>query len=288
MPSQYQHLIDETKLIVDGYSTPDRLSHESDLPTQDEPSSGHPPHISPRTSPADLSIAGLFAQYDFQASDAPESPPSGDYHASPGGSKRLASVPESLIGDEQPYNYPFLLGQEISEDENSSVLPVTDGEKLRLISAFIRETGTWCETTDSQMHFTVKSIHEMVKSTPFVAAAMSLASRQMDAVQMRQSPITLELYQYTIQLLLCQDPARADTCILATCTLLCVYEMMASRVEEWRRHLKGCAGFLRAQKWNGSSEGIVKASFWAFARIGEFPNLRISVGLLSVGLLLIV
>lgn len=64
--------------------------------------------------------------------------------------------------------------------------------------------------------------------------------------------------------------------------------MMASRVEEWRRHLKGCAGFLRAQKWNGSSEGIVKASFWAFARIGEFPNLRISVGLLSVGLLLIV
>lgn len=165
MPSQYQHLIDETKLIVDGYSTPDRLSHESDLPTQDEPSSGHPPHISPRTSPADLSIAGLFAQYDFQASDAPESPPSGDYyHASPGGSKRLASVPESLIGDEQPYNYPFLLGQEISEDENSSVLPVTDGEKLRLISAFIRETGTWCETTDSQMHFTV--IHEMVKSTP--------------------------------------------------------------------------------------------------------------------------
>ncbi|KAK4861889.1 hypothetical protein LT330_003924 [Penicillium expansum] len=118
------------------------------------------------------------------------------------------------------------------------------------------------------MHFTVKSIHEMMKSSSFVAAALALASRQLDYVHMRQRPVTLELYQFTIQLLLGQDPVQADTSILAACTLLCVYEMMASRVEEWRRHLKGCAGFLRAQKWNGSSEGIVKASFWAFARIG--------------------
>ncbi|EXA31513.1 hypothetical protein FOVG_17214 [Fusarium oxysporum f. sp. pisi HDV247] len=79
--------------------------------------------------------------------------------------------------------------------------------------------------------------------------------------------ITLELYQYTIRLLLGHDPAEADSSILATCTILCVYEMMASSVSEWRRHLKGCAGLLRMRKWNGNSEGIVKACFWAFARI---------------------
>lgn len=137
------------------------------------------------------------------------------------------------------------------------------------MSAYLRETGTWCETTDSEMHFTVKVIHKLMKSPSFVAAALSLASRQLDYVQMRRNSATLELYQFTIQLLLCQDPEQADASVLATCTLLCVYEMMASRVEEWRRHLKGCAGFLRAKKWNGSSDGIVKASFWAFARIGK-------------------
>ncbi|OJJ06449.1 hypothetical protein ASPVEDRAFT_45847 [Aspergillus versicolor CBS 583.65] len=42
---------------------------------------------------------------------------------------------------------------------------------------------------------------------------------------------------------------------------------MASGVDEWRRHLKGCAAHLQAQKWNGSSKGIVKSCFWAFARI---------------------
>lgn len=148
-------------------------------------------------------------------------------------------------------------------------LPVTARENIRLISAYLRGTGTWCETTDSQKHFTVKSVHEMMKSPPFAAAAISLASRQLDYLQGQSRPVTLELYQYTIQYLLCHNPTQADACILATCTLLCVYEMMASPVEEWRRHLRGCAGFLRNKKWNGSSDGIVKASFWAFARIGE-------------------
>lgn len=268
--SRHQDFIDESKLIVDGYSTVDRLSHEPDLAIQDEASPSHVSQVPPPLNSADLNVASLFARYNLQ-SDTPGSPSSGEYHVSPfDGSKQPISLTRNIMRDEDTCNYPFLLGQARSEDGTPSpVLPVTDGEKLRLISAFIRETGTWCETTDSQMHFTVKSIHKMMESPSFVAAALSLASRQMDSAQMRQRSVTLELYQYAIQLLLCQDPARADTSTLATCTLLCVYEMMASRVEEWRRHLKGCAGFLRAQKWNGSSEGIVKASFWAFARIGE-------------------
>ncbi|PYI09799.1 hypothetical protein BO78DRAFT_22899 [Aspergillus sclerotiicarbonarius CBS 121057] len=133
----------------------------------------------------------------------------------------------------------------------------------------MQETGTWCETTDSERHFTVQSIHDMMKSMAFVAAAMSLASRQLDHVERRQRPVTLELYQYTIQLLLRQPPVKSDASMLAACTLLCVYEMMASEVHEWRRHLKGCAGHLQAKRWNGSTEGIVKGCFWAFARIAD-------------------
>ncbi|KAE8365446.1 hypothetical protein BDV27DRAFT_171612 [Aspergillus caelatus] len=168
------------------------------------------------------------------------------------------------------YIPPFSLGLAVSRDEfplPEPVLPVTCTEKARLISSFMQETGTWCETTDSNVHFTMRSLHSMMKFTAFVGAAMSLASRQLDHAEKVRRPATLELYQYTIQLLLRQDPAKADASVLATCTLLCVYEMMASDVHEWRRHLKGCAGLLLAKKWNGSSQGIVKSCFWAFARI---------------------
>ncbi|RAQ74675.1 hypothetical protein COH20_009555 [Aspergillus flavus] len=102
---------------------------------------------------------------------------------------------------------------------------------------------------------------------------MSLASRQLGHIEQRQNSVTLELYQYTIRLLISQDPNKADATVLATCALLCVYEMMASGVSEWRRHLKGCAGLFRVNGWNGSSRGIVKWCFWAFARIGKLPLL---------------
>ncbi|KAL3293498.1 putative Zn(II)2Cys6 transcription factor [Colletotrichum asianum] len=155
---------------------------------------------------------------------------------------------------------PFSLGQAVSQ--NASPLPdpppsVSDALRARLISYYLRETGTWCNTTDSEMHFTVKGIHKMMKSMAFSSAAMALASRQLDNAKGGMQYISL----------LRHDPNVADPSILATCTLLCVYEMMASGVAEWRRHLRGCAGLLRMRNWNGDSEGIVKTCFWAFARI---------------------
>lgn len=138
---------------------------------------------------------------------------------------------------------PFSLGQAIPFDTSplpELELPVSKVEQSQLISAYLQETGTWCETTDSNMHFTVSSVHEMMESEAFVVAAMALASRQLDAVRHRQRQPTLRLYQHAIQLLIHQDPAQADATVLATCTLLCVYEMMASDVGEWRRHLKVC------------------------------------------------
>jgi hypothetical protein len=174
-------------------------------------------------------------------------------------------------------------------------LPISAAEKARLIRAYMQETGTWCETTDSEMQFTVGSVHDIIDSPAATAAVMALASRQLDHVRWWQRPVTLELYQYTVQLLLRQEPLKQDASVLAACTLLCVYEMMASGVHEWRRHLtvgteplvlsstyflpswgegfliylsQGCAAHLQAQRWNGSSTGIVKSCFWAFARIG--------------------
>ncbi|KOC17306.1 hypothetical protein AFLA70_457g000821 [Aspergillus flavus AF70] len=96
----------------------------------------------------------------------------------------------------------------------------------------------------------------MIESASFVAAAMSLASRQLGHIEQRQNSVTLELNQYTIRLLISQDPNKADATVLATCALLCVYEMMAPGVSEWRRHLK-IFGQLPAGKTT-----LVPTDFW--------------------------
>ncbi|KAI8281637.1 putative Zn(II)2Cys6 transcription factor [Colletotrichum sp. SAR11_240] len=130
---------------------------------------------------------------------------------------------------------PFSLGQAVSQ--NASPLPdpppsVSDVLRARLISYYLRETGTWCNTTDSEMHFTVKGIHQMMESLAFSSAAMALASRQLDNVKGGSSQLTLNLYQDAIQFLLRHDPNVADPSILATCTLLCVSDVWAAFIME--------------------------------------------------------
>lgn len=153
----------------------------------------------------------------------------------------LPALPDLWIPDFPIAPFSLGLGQAISRGaspEPEPECPVSQTIKVDLMSAYIRETAKWCENTDSERHFSAKSVHHMMGSKPFVAAAMSLASRQLDAVQGCPRHMTLELYQYAIGLLLGRDPAVADPTILATCTILCVYEMMASSVSEWRRHLR--------------------------------------------------
>lgn len=140
-----------------------------------------------------------------------------------------------------PQTLPFSLGQAVSLNSSPFTeleLPVSKSEQGFLITAYLRETGTWCETTDSERHFTVSSVHEMMESSAFYIAAMALASKQLDTTRGRQREVTLLLYQHTIRFLIHQNPSQVDAAVLAACTLLCVYEMMASDVSEWRRHLK--------------------------------------------------
>ena len=127
---------------------------------------------------------------------------------------------------------------DVSPSEIETQLPVSKAEQARLIRLYLQRTGTWCETTDSGRHFTVTYVHKLMENKPFVAAAMVLASRQLDALRHSQSQTTLSLYQHAVRLLIHYDPSQCGEATLATCTLLSVYEMMASDVREWRRHLK--------------------------------------------------
>ncbi|KAH6999521.1 putative Zn(II)2Cys6 transcription factor [Ilyonectria destructans] len=262
-------IIDDTETILRCYrdSSPRSPSpaSEDELPFVDDNTSAdyvsHTAHVS---TPRIVNFTnGLFVDA-FQFTDSSPS--------------YQETSPCTFLGGQQGYVEldspsnvpPFSLGQGVSRNASplpELALPISKGEQAYMMAAYLRETGTWCETTDSERHFTVKSVHLMMNSKAFAAAALALSSRQLDTIKGHQQQTTLELYQYTIQNLIQQDPVEADTSVLAACTLLCVYEMMASSVSEWRRHLKGCAGLLKSRGWHGSSTGIVKACFWAFARI---------------------
>ncbi|KAK6212686.1 hypothetical protein LQW54_004953 [Pestalotiopsis sp. IQ-011] len=124
--------------------------------------------------------------------------------------------------------------------------PIGETDKAQLITSYLQETGTWCETTDSDRHFTVRSVHELLRSPVFSAAALAL---------------------YIIRRLISHNPADNSLAALSCYVLLYVYEMMGSPVEEWRRHLRGCSIFLKNAPWTGNRVGIGKTCFWAFARI---------------------
>lgn len=124
--------------------------------------------------------------------------------------------------------------------ETEAELPVSKAEQIRLIRAYLQETETWCETTDSERHFTVSYAHKLMGNKPFAAAAMALASRQLDAVRCNHRQSTLSLYQHAVQSLLHFEPSQCGEATLATCIVLTVYEMMAADVGEWRRHLRVC------------------------------------------------
>lgn len=150
----------------------------------------------------------------------------------------------------------------------TDTVPVSQAEQSRLLGAYLQETGTWCEATDSSRHFTVSYVHKLIENQPFAGAAMALASRQLDALRNDKRQATLSLYQHAVRSLLHYEPSQCGQATLATCILLSVYEMMASNVSDGRRHLQGCVFNLTNKGWNGSSTGLVNACFWAFARLG--------------------
>lgn len=152
--------------------------------------------------------------------------------------------------------------------------PIDEVTKGQLLDAYLRETSTWCETTDTLRHFSTKCSCVLVESECFLAAALALSSRQLDVITNHPHSISLELYQFTIRTLIERVSEDLDSSILASCVMLCVFEMMQSPVSEWRRHLEGCAQLFRARGWSGSSGGYAAACFWPFARIGMLIDSR--------------
>jgi hypothetical protein len=172
-----------------------------------------------------------------------------------------------------------------AETEESSQLdkmppwPISQSTKARLIASYLKETATWCETTDTGRHFSMKSAHTILSSQALSAAAVAVASRQLDNMGGKARVETLELYDFARKTLCSLEAWQNDEVVLASVVQLCVYCMMSMEVIEWRLHLRGCAGTFQEMGWSGSSGGLPSACFWAFARIGKIFAATVEVSL---------
>lgn len=149
--------------------------------------------------------------------------------------------------DDYFYDLPFSLGLALSygPDDIAGLTPraepeclLQEAETLEVLHSFITSTATWCETTDTARNLSVVFAHDIIAHPICKAAALALACRHRSIFDNGYAETALQLYQYTIQLLIRQDPDRADHLVLTACILLCVYEMISSDVADWRRHLK--------------------------------------------------
>lgn len=148
--------------------------------------------------------------------------------------------------------------------------PIDEGVKARLIASWLRETASWCETTDSQHHFSQEASYSLKNCQALSAAAVAVASRQADNTAGNARVETLELYDFARETICSLEAWQNNHLVLASAVQLCVYCMMSMEVNEWRLHLRGCAGTFLEMGWNGNSGGLPAACFWAFARIGTF------------------
>lgn len=136
---------------------------------------------------------------------------------------------------------PFSLGFEFTEGvptQPDPPLPIDETEATYLLQAYMYETATWCETTDSEEQFSVIGVYDMLDYPVCKASALALACKQLSMANSTFDDMALQLYQHTIQLLIKQNSYRVDEFVLVACIHLCVYEMMASDATDWRRHLK--------------------------------------------------
>lgn len=102
-------------------------------------------------------------------------------------------------------------------------------------------------------------------------AMLAISARQIERKQGSQQDSfhSLQLYQESIRLLRPLLEVR-DQKVVAACVILCCLEMMSARAQDWRRHLEGCAALFDAFGIHGFSDGLLRAVFWCYARMGEY------------------
>lgn len=139
---------------------------------------------------------------------------------------------------------------------------------FELFTNFVEEIAGWLDMFDHKKHFTTIFVTQSRKCLPLYYSILAISSRHLDRTKnLKNERLTYRLYQRSLYYLVPMVKSNSNIEVVASCIILCVFEMMNPSPLDWRKHLKGGATLLMAADINGFSDSIEKSLFWCFLRM---------------------
>lgn len=148
------------------------------------------------------------------------------------------------------------------------------GLEARLLQHYLGECAALFDVHNNQGHYSRKDVSRMMRCPPWRAAALAISAKNLELRQKTlptTEPMSMHLYQLAVSFAIDSISGRFD-CVgtVAACVLLAMYDVMTAAPADWTTHLQGCASIFSHNDWNGSTGGLISASFWNYALIGRF------------------
>ncbi|EAW17230.1 uncharacterized protein NFIA_005940 [Aspergillus fischeri NRRL 181] len=146
-----------------------------------------------------------------------------------------------------------------------------DAEKVTLIQAYQNGVGAWMDLFDDEANFQRTVVKRALRCSLLMSAICALTARHITMVDEGGEvwkPVAVQYYGESLrQLIASLDcPTSCPVDILAATILLSSYELLASPGLDHRRHVSGALTLIRTHACRASSEGLMAAAFWVYAR----------------------
>jgi hypothetical protein len=156
-----------------------------------------------------------------------------------------------------------------AQPEVQTRLPL-DAEKVTLIQAYQSGVGAWMDLFDEEAHFQRTLVKRALTSPLLMSAICAITAKQISIVGKGEvwKPVAVQYYGDSLVLLIAalDSPTSCPEDILAATILLSSYELLALPGLDHRRHVSGALTILRTHAFKASSEGLMAAAFWVYAR----------------------
>ncbi|GFF97361.1 hypothetical protein CNMCM6936_006770 [Aspergillus lentulus] len=165
---------------------------------------------------------------------------------------------------------PQAFSRNAPRPDSESPLPL-DAEKVTLIQAYQNGVGAWMDLFDDEANFQRTVVKRALRSPLLMSAICVLTARHITMVDEGGEvwkPVAVQYYGDSLRQLIgsldCPTSCPEDT--LAATILLSSYELLASPGLDHRRHVSGALTLIRTHRCRASSEGLMAAAFWVYAR----------------------
>lgn len=148
--------------------------------------------------------------------------------------------------------------------------PSLDGDKVTLIQEFQNGVGKWVDLFDDERHFQRTVVKRALESPLLMNAICALTARQVSMVDRAELWKSAAVYYYAESLhhliTTLGLPASSPEDTLPATILLSSYELLVLPGLDHRRHVSGALTLIKSHGCKASSQGLIEAAFWVYAR----------------------